>query len=68
MKESILKHLRVNLIEGYIIIQIITQTSPCNILRYFMAVKMVIFRRNKCDIFLIFAQNIDREYVLEPPH
>ena len=22
----------------------------------------------KCDIFLIFAQNIDCEYTLEPPH
>ena len=28
---------------------------------------MVIFRGKKCDIFLIFAQNIDRGYTLEPP-
>ena len=26
------------------------------------------FQMKKCDIFLIFAQNIDREYTLEPPH
>ena len=26
------------------------------------------FQMKKCDIFLIFAQNIDRGYSLEPPH
>ena len=26
------------------------------------------FQMKKCEIFLIFAQNIDREYTLEPPH
>ena len=46
--------------------QIITQTCQCNILQYFMAVKMVI-SDEKCDIFLIFAQNIDCGYTLEPP-
>ena len=30
--------------------------------------QMVIFRLEKCDVFLIFAQNIDRWYKLEPPH
>ena len=25
------------------------------------------FHMKKCDIFLIFAQNIDRGYTLEPP-
>ena len=25
------------------------------------------FHMNKCEIFLIFAQNIDRGYTLEPP-
>ena len=25
------------------------------------------FQMKSCDIFLIFAQNIDREYTLEPP-
>ena len=25
------------------------------------------FQMKKCDIFLIFAQNIDRGYILEPP-
>ena len=33
-----------------------------------MAVKMVIFRWKKYDIFLIFAHNIYRDYTLEPPH
>ena len=42
---------------------IITKTRPCNIRRFFMAVKMII-----CDIFLNFAQNIDSGYKLEPPH
>ena len=46
----------------------ITQTCPYNILEYFTAVKMAIFRWKKCDIFHIFAQNIDRGYTLEPPH
>ena len=26
------------------------------------------FQMKKCDFFLIFAQNIDRGYTLEPPH
>ena len=25
------------------------------------------FQKKKCDFFLIFAQNIDRGYTLEPP-
>ena len=37
----------------------ITQTCPCNILQYFTAVKLIIFRRK---IVIIFAQNIDRGY------
>ena len=36
----------------------------CNILRFFTAVKMIIFR---CDIFFLFAVNIDRGYSFEPP-
>ena len=45
----------------------ITQTCPCNILQYFTAVKNGYFQMKKCEIFLIFAQNIDRGYTLEPP-
>ena len=45
----------------------ITQTCLCNILRYFTAVKMIIFQMKNCDCFLIFAQNIDCGYTLEPP-
>ena len=42
-------------------------TRPYNILRYFTAVKKIFFR-HFLDIFLTFAQNIDRGYTLEPPH
>ena len=43
--------------------KLITQTCLCNIiLQYFMALRM-----KNCDIFLIFAQNIDHGYTLEPP-
>ena len=45
----------------------ITQTRPCNILQYFTAVKMIIFKRKIVIFFLIFAQNIDCGYTLEPP-
>ena len=45
----------------------ITQTHPCNILQYFMAVKIYNFQMKNCDIFLIFAQNIDCGYTLELP-
>ena len=47
---------------------LITQTRPCNIQQYFTAVKMFIFRRFFKNIFLVFAQNIDCGYTLEPPH
>ena len=49
--------------------EIITQTCPCNILQYFMAVKNGNFQMEKCDIFSpFFAQNIDGGYTLEQPH
>ena len=44
----------------------ITQTCPCNILQYFTAVKMIIFRL-LLFFFFFFAQNIDCGYTLEPP-
>ena len=40
----------------------ITQKCPCNILQYFTAVKNGNFHMKKCEIFLNFAQNIDRWY------
>ena len=40
----------------------------CNILQFFTGVKTIIFRKEEEDIFLIFAQNIDCWYTLEPPH
>ena len=46
----------------------ITKIHPCNILQFFMAVKNVNFQKKKSNIFLIFAQNIDCGYTLEPPH
>ena len=46
----------------------ITKICPCNILQFFMAVKDN-FQMKNCDVFfLIFAQNIDDGYTLEPPH
>ena len=45
----------------------ITKTCPCNIQRFFSPVKNENFMRKKFDIFLIFAQNIDCGYTLEPP-
>ena len=39
----------------------------CNILRYFTAVKTDNFQMKNCDIFLIFAQNINCGYKLEQP-
>ena len=35
--------------------------------RGFLALKIENFQRKMFDIFLIFAQNIDCEYTLEPP-
>ena len=53
--------------EGYIFD--ITITCLCNRQRIFTAVKMAIqcIQMKKCYIFLIFAQNIDCGYTLEPP-
>ena len=45
----------------------ITQTRPCNIQQYFMAVKNVNFQIIFLIFFFIFAQNIDCGYTLEPP-
>ena len=45
----------------------ITKTCPCNIQRFFSAVKIENFIGKKINIFLIFAQNIDCGYTLEPP-
>ena len=45
----------------------ITQTCLYNIQQYFTAVKNNNFQMKNCDIFLIFAQNIDCGYRLEPP-
>ena len=45
----------------------ITKTCPCYILQFFTAVKKDNFQMKNCDVFLIFAQNIDCGYTLEPP-
>ena len=48
-----------------------TKTRPCNIQRFFTAVKMSKnenFLLKSFDFFHIFAQNIDCGYTLEPPH
>ena len=43
----------------------IAKTCPCNIQQLFTALK-VNFQMKNCDIFLLFAQNIDCGYTLEP--
>ena len=40
---------------------------PCNIQRFFISSKTLKFREKNLDIFLIFAQNKDCGYTLEPP-
>ena len=47
--------------------QKITITRLYNILRHFTVVKYLKFRMKYLDIFLIFAQSIDRGYTLEQP-
>ena len=37
-------------------------------LAIFHGCKIYNFQKKNCDIFLIFAQNIDCGYMLEPPH
>ena len=45
----------------------ITKTCPCYIQRFFKVIKNENFQKKNLDIFLIFAQNIDCGYTLEPP-
>ena len=45
----------------------ITKTCPCNKQKYFLALKIENFQLKNFDNFLIFAQNIDCGYTLEPP-
>ena len=44
--------------------QNITKTCPCNIQRFFKKIEN--FQLKNFDIFVIFAQNIDCGYTLEP--
>ena len=46
----------------------ITETCPCNNAAISKSTKNDNFQMKNCDIFLIFAQNIDRRYTLEPSH
>ena len=45
----------------------ITKTCPCNINILLSEAKIVFFQQKSFDIFLIFTQNIDCGYTLEPP-
>ena len=45
----------------------IMKTCPCNIQRLFLVVKNENFTRKILTFFLLFAQNIDCGYSLEPP-
>ena len=47
-------------------LKLITKTCPCN-KQIFLALKIEHFQLKIFDIFLIFAQNIDCGYTLEPP-
>ena len=44
-----------------------TKTCPCKTERFFSVAKIENFIRNFLIVFLIFAQNIDCGYTLEPP-
>ena len=50
-----------------LIVCFITQT-PMLYTAIFHGCKNDNFQTKNCDIFLIFALNIDRGYTLEPPH
>ena len=67
---SILKFL-VKVFRGlYVILMFtiaITKTCPCNKQIFFLALKLENSQLKKFDIFLVFAQNIDCGYTLEPP-
>ena len=43
------------------------ENTPIQIYRHFHLLKLKIFRYKNSDIFHMSAQNIDREYLLEPP-
>ena len=49
------------------LVRTIMKTRPCNIQIFFFGFKNENFHRKRFDIFLIFAQNIDCGYLLEPP-
>ena len=46
---------------------LITKTCPCDKQQIFHGCKKDNFQMKNCDVFLIFAQNIDCGYTLEPP-
>ena len=43
------------------------ENTPIKYTVIFHGCKNDYFQMKKCDIFLVFAQNIDRGYTLEPP-
>ena len=43
------------------------ENTPMQYMAIFNGCKIDNFHMKNCDIFLIFAQNIDRGYTLEPP-
>ena len=45
----------------------ITKTHLCNVLQFFTVIKTNNFQMKMFDIILIFAQNIECRYTLEPP-
>ena len=54
-------------IAGKLAIIFIYANTPVQYTAIIHSCKNVNFQMRNCDIFLIFAQNIDRGYTLEPP-
>ena len=50
-----------------VILQHITKKTPMKYTAIFHCCKIDNFQMKNCDVFLIFAQNIDCGYILEPP-
>ena len=51
-----------------VLIELHYDNTPIQYTVIFHGCKNDYFQMKNCDIFLIFAQNIDRGYMLEPPH
>ena len=55
-------------IKKYFLLVDCQKNTPMQNTAIFQGCRNENFQMKNCDIFLIFAQNIDRGYTLEPPH